>query len=865
MAVGCGILGPLVVTIDGAEVQLGGTKEKSVFVLLALRAGEVVSSDYLIDQLWGEEPPPSAANTLQTYVSRLRKVLHASGVQVLLTRRPGYLLEMADDDIDARRFENLARAGRRSLADGDAAVASQTLLEALDLWRGRVLSDFEAEEFASAEIRRLDELRLATLEARIRADLESGRHQEVIPELEALVRRDPLREGLWASLMLALYRDGRQADALRAYQEARQILAEELGIDPGPELQQLEGMMLRQDPGLLAGPTAEVWSGNLPADITSFVGRVEELEELEELVLRSRIVTLLGPGGIGKSRLALELARRLAPEFTDGAWLVELGSATDPASIVHEIAALWHSSGDATIDELGALMHHRQALLVLDNCEQVVAGAAPVTELLLAAGPGLRIVATSREPLECRGEVLWRVGALGLDADEAEASDAVELFTARAADTTPGFRLDERSAPTVARICNRLEGIPLAIELAASRLRALTLDELEIRLDDQLRLLVTSGRTVPARQRTLQQTIEWSYELLDESERELFRRLGVFWAQFPPRAVEVVCAGETVPEAEVSSLLERLADKSLVVRVERQGRTWYRLLETIRAFAYQKIAGGHEEVHERGFLTYLAGRTDRSLKGPVDAVWSALFDGETEIARRALTVAANSFREDEGAELAGAAAALVTRTRRVAFICAMTPGDAPGPGDRLDPVAGTRALMGRFRDGFAAGAQRQDPDIQVREGWLSEALDWAEAFQNPVGAGEMAASAFADGVDVVFHAAGASGHRIFEIARRVTEDTGIHRWVIGVDFDEYRDVEEHLRPHVLASVRKQVPIDVYREIKKAVAEGRIEEAPRFGLANGGISLATSGGHLDHLLDALREVEEEIIGRAEPRA
>jgi predicted ATPase/DNA-binding SARP family transcriptional activator len=864
------MLGPLVVSVDGRRLQLGGVKEKAVLVLLALRPREVVSSDYLIDQLWGEHPPASATNTLQTYVSRLRKALHAPGTEVLITQRPGYLLDIPDEDIDARSFEQLVRAGQRALADGNPAEASELLRQGLALWRGPPLSDFAAEEFASDEVRFLEEARLTALEARIRAELELGHHREVISDAESLVREHPLREGLWASLMLALYRDGRQAEALRTYQAARRRLGEELGIDPGPELQHLEGLVLQQDPSLLIQPTPrQAWTGNLPADLTSFIGRAAELADLETLARRSRLVTLLGPGGIGKSRLALELARRLAGDFADAAWLADLGATEDPEAIVDELTAVWRPApgpGAATIDDLGALLRDRQALLVIDNCERVAAGLAPLAEQLLATAPSLHILATSREPLECRGEALWRVGSLGLAEPGVEAaevvlaSDAVELFVARAREALPGFSPDSASATAMARICAMLEGIPLAIELAASRLRSITLEELEGRLDDRLGLLVTSQRTVPARQQTLQKTISWSYDLLDAEERELFGRLSTFWVEFPRRAVEVVCADTRLSEDTIAPVLERLADKSLVMRVERRGRTWYRLLETIRVFAFQKIAAELGEVHERGFFIYLAGRSDRSLLGSVDEMWSTFLEGDAEVARQALTLGYNSFREEEGGELAGTVAALVSKSRRVAFIAGLEPGEPPGDIDRLDPRAGVRGVMRRFRDGFFDGALRQDPHLEIVEAYLTDRVDFASAFQNPGKAGDLAEGAFAWGADVIFQATGGSSHRIFEMARRVTEDTGIHRWIIGVDFDQHQEMEDHLRPHVLASVRKQVPIDVYRQIKQAVAEGRIDEAPLFDLANGGLTLATTGGHVEHIADRLDEVRADIINR-----
>jgi basic membrane protein A len=322
-----------------------------------------------------------------------------------------------------------------------------------------------------------------------------------------------------------------------------------------------------------------------------------------------------------------------------------------------------------------------------------------------------------------------------------------------------------------------------------------------------------------------------------------------------------VCADEQVLDQSMAAVMGRLADKSLVVRVERGGRTWYRLLETIWEFAFQRMSSSLEAIQERGFLIHLAGRTDRSLLGSVETMWSTFLEGDAEVARNSLTAAANSFREDQGGELAGAIAAMVSKGGRIGFVAGFPAVDAPLYVDRLDAQAGVQSIMGRFRDGFAAGARRRNPAVEIVEAYLVPAMDFYTAFQNPGRAGEVAAEVFATGADVIFHAAGSSGSRIFEMARRVSEDTGVHRWVIGVDFDEYQDLEEHLHPHVLCSIRKQVPIAVFREIKRAVAENRLDEAPRFDLSNGGLALATTGGHVDHLAEELESIRAGIIERS----
>ncbi len=857
------LLGNLEVEANGALLDIGSPKVRAVFAVLVLNANEVVPTDRLIDLVWGEDPPRTAAHSVQLYVSDLRKVLDEESATSIETRHPGYVLRIDPGSVDVQCFEQLVDLGSASFESGDHDGAARTLRLGLDLWRGAPLSDFSYDEFAQPHIRRLEEMKLTAEEVLAAADLELGHVRSALRALERIVAEHPLRERPVELLMLALYRHGRQAEALRAYEAARKRLAEELGIDPSPELARLEQQMLQQDPSLLAEPEeGQAWSGNLPADITSFVGRTEELEHLETLVQRSRLVTLLGPGGIGKSRLALELARCLQDGFGDGAWLVELGTTVDPASIPHEIAAVWRLPADeVTIEDLTALLSSRHVLVVLDNCDRVITGVAPAVERLLAAAPGLHVVATSREPLECRGEVLWRVEPLGVTVGApggTDAPEAVELFVARAKDVNPRFALDEELASTVARVCAMLDGFPLAIELAASQLRGITLDELQARLDDQLGVLVRADRTGPVRQQTLERTIEWSYDLLDDAERELFTTLGDFFVEFPLRAIEVACAGDTISEDAIAPLVARLVDKSLLVRLERDGRTWFRLLDTIRSFAFKRFVGAGDSPG-RGFLMHLAGRTDRNLRGSIGEMWSVLLGGDADVARAALTVAANRFREDEGGELAGIVAASTSTSGSIGYICGMKPGAAPA--HRGDASFGARGIMRRFRDGFVAGARRVNPDIQIAESYLTADIDFAAAFENPKRAGELAATMFADGADVIFHAAGHSGRRIFEIARRATEDTGTHRWVIGVDFDQYRDVDEPLRPHVLTSIRKQVPIEVFRQIKHAVAQDRVESSPWFNLANGGLALARSGGHIDHLADHVAEARAEIIKRS----
>lgn len=781
-----------------------------------------------------------------------------------MTERPGYILRVEDGAVDASRFADAVAEGRRLLESGRAEEAGDKLRRALEMWRGPALAAFEFEDFAVPEINRLNELKLSALEARIAADLDCGRLSVVIPDLERLTEEHPLRERVWGSLMLALYRDGRQADALRAFQVARRRLGEELGIEPSADLIELEDRILRQDPTLEPNSrTLHQRAGNLPIEMTSFVGRDDDVHAIQELVASSRLVTLLGVGGVGKTRLAIWVARTVADRFPDGAWLVDLSSVSDPDHVPALVSSVLGSDPN---EDPSQSLRDKDMLLILDNCEAVVDGAAVLAEEVLVGSPAVTIIATSREPLEARGEVLWRLNPLEVPDDSGRMAPAelarvesVRLFTERATAADPSFELGSVRADDVARICRLLEGVPLAIELAAARVRHMTLPEIDAGLDDRFALLVGGTRTMPRRHRALEAAIEWSHEQLDPAERELFDRLGVFSLEFPLAAAEVVCSGDGIGADEIRDLLGHLTDKSLVMREERDGRTWYRLLDTLGQYAFDHIAFRHLHHHARGFVVGIAQRTDPRLRGSEQEMWSVLLSGDREIAGAALEVAANSFREDEGAFLAGVAAARATRSGRIGFLGGMTP-DAPDTEIEEDlgwayPI---REIMSRFRNGFRAGATFTDPKVVVDEVYLTESVDMVAAFRSPALGREAATDLYARGADVVLHAASRSGARIFEAARRASEDTGEYRWGIGVDRDEYLIQSDSLRPHVLSSVVKQVPATVYTQIKSAVLSGGDSAAPSFDLANEGVRLATAGEHLDPFWEELAEVREQII-------
>ncbi|MET0834810.1 MAG: BTAD domain-containing putative transcriptional regulator, partial [Actinomycetota bacterium] len=586
------ILGPLEVRDGPAPVRVPGAKERALLADLLVNAGRVVPADRLVEDLWGDDPPGNPANTLQGRVSALRRALGPAG-GALVTRPPGYLLEAGPEQVDAGRFERLV-AEATAAAAGEGPRAARQLEEALGLWRGPALAEFADQPWAQAEAARLEELRLAATEALVELRLTAGGHAGLVGELEGLVAAHPTRERLRGQLMVALYRSGRQADALGAYQQAREVLAEELGIDPSPELQRLHHQILLQDPALEAAvPDRALPRHNLPERLTSLVGREGELREVAKLVEEHRLVTVTGPGGAGKTSLAVALAERLAAGYPDGVWLVELAALREPALLGEAVAAvlgLDEAAGTGTpppsrAERLASFVPDKAMLLVLDNCEHLVEACAGLARRLLEAGPRLRVLATSREVLGVPGEVVWPIPPLAVPAaaDDTDAGtaedarqatapealagfDAVRLFVERAASADPGFVLDAASAPVVAELCRRLDGLPLAIELAAARTRALPPVELAARLEDRFRLLAGGARALDPRQQTLRATVDWSWDLLEERDRRLLRRLSVFSGGWTVAAAEAVCGGDGLEAAEILDGLFRLVDRSLIVR-----------------------------------------------------------------------------------------------------------------------------------------------------------------------------------------------------------------------------------------------------------------------------------------------------------
>ena len=633
------MLGELQVVDDEVDVLIRGTKQRTLLLLLLVRAGETVQAERLADELWGDDVPAGGANALQALVSKLRRALGPLS-DALATSGGGYRLDVVDDEIDARRFEAAAEVGREALRAGDVQGASDALRGGLDLWRGPALDGFDDEGVLRREAARLEELRWAVLEDRIDCDLRAGHDADLVAELEQLVAQSPLRERLHGHLMLALYRAGRQAEALRAFQAARDLLGEELGLDPGPELQALEAAILRQDPELVlprrTGSGTPVRRTNVTEGLSRFIGREDDLAALRRLVADHRLVTVVGPGGAGKTRLAQELARG---QLDHDAFLVELAPVGDPAAVTDAVAVGiglldggLQPNASAALERLVEHLAERPTLVVMDNCEHLISESARVVEQLLVHCPLLRVLATSREALGLGGETIWPVPPLAI-------ADAVELFTDRAgtagaADGSPD------DVAIVEDVCTRLDGLPLAIELAAARVRVIPVQQLADRLDDRFRILTGGARTAMPRQQTLRAVVEWSYDLLFDDERHVFELLSVFAGGCSLEAAEAVCTGDQIETGDVADLLAHLVDKSLVVVDHTDGQARFHLLQTLALFGRERLtasesADGARDRHAAHYLA-LAERGPAAFHGEHQVAWLAEIAHESDNLRAAL-------------------------------------------------------------------------------------------------------------------------------------------------------------------------------------------------------------------------------------
>jgi predicted ATPase/DNA-binding SARP family transcriptional activator len=624
------LLGAFQVSRGDVAVAVAGARLRDLVVRLALGGGRAVEPSVLIDAIWAEDLPADPAHALQALVSRLRRALGSAGDVTQLAG--GYRLAVAATDVDALRFEQLVAAGRDRLHTGDANAAAAVLGEAVALWGDRP----GAEPVVVAAVAPAAAARLAHASTEAVADLADaelslGRADAAAARLNALLAEYPGHERFAAQLMDALAAQGRQAEALALYERVRETLADDLGVDPGAALQERHLSLLRAERSAAAVPTRP---SNLPAPLTSFIGRDDDLARIDALLAVGRLVTVLGPGGAGKTRLAVEAARRHRHEYRDGAWLIDLASVTEPAKVGAAVLAGIGLRGDVMFqarmrvdgDELAVLADQlggRESLLLVDNCEHLIDAVAHLVTALLSGCSGLRVLATSREPLAVDGEALVPLGPLALPGpddgvEQARGTASVRLFIERAAAVRPGFDVDETTRSAIVRVVRGLDGMPLALELAAARLRTLSLPELADGLSNRFRLLATGSRTALPRHRTLRAVIAWSWELLSEDERTVTERVSILPGGVTPASAAAACADTAVPAAEIPDLLAGLVDRSLLQLAPEPGR--YRMLETLREYGVERLAEtgdlGAVQDLAAGYFAELMARQDAQLRGP---------------------------------------------------------------------------------------------------------------------------------------------------------------------------------------------------------------------------------------------------------
>jgi predicted ATPase/DNA-binding SARP family transcriptional activator len=694
---------------SSGPVRLTRAKERALLAALALFHGRVVSTDRLADAVWADGPPVRPKKALQVHVQRLRAVL---GDGVVETHGDGYAL-VPGVVVDAELFEREIRA------EGD----SHNLRQALARWKDEPYLDLGLWAPAELERTRLAELRDQALETCLALEIEAGAGAGCIAELEAMVADKPLRERRWFLLMTALSRDGRVADALRAYQRARKVFATELGIDPGPELRTLEEQILLAE-------VRETLPGNLPRQLTSFVGREGEIVQLAGLVRERPLVTLTGVGGVGKTRLALETAARVLADFPDGAWLCELAPLADPDALWETLATSLgvrpspgRSLRDLVLDYLGP----KRLLVVLDNCEHLLTPAGRVADAIVQSCPAVAVLATSREGLALSGEQIvavppLRVPPTDADLDVLTQTDAARLFCDRARDVNGTFRLTERNAAAVGQLCRRLDGIPLAIELAAARVRSLSVEDLVDRLDQRLRVLTKASRSAPQRHQTLRATIDWSYDMLSSSEQLALNRLSVFAGGCDLAAAEAVVVAEGIAPLDVVDLLSQLVDKSLVEVDVTNGTGRYRLLETIRHYGQERLEATDETARVRdrhlAWFVALAEEAGPHLRGSEQLEWAAALARDTENIRTALNWALEAQRADEGLRLVVPLGVIGLPTGWTAADWPATAIAIPGASRHpLYPLAAAQAALGatlRMELDHAATLVASTEDAQAR-------------------------------------------------------------------------------------------------------------------------------------------------------
>ncbi|MFF2148009.1 BTAD domain-containing putative transcriptional regulator [Kitasatospora sp. NPDC058190] len=675
-----GILGTTTAHNDnGTPAPLGGARLRALLTALALRQGRPVPADLLVDEVWDAEPPQDSSAALQTLVGRLRRTI---GRERVGSGPAGYwLTEPATDLAD---FQRLSGEGRRALDAGDHALAAERLRAALALWRGPALADLPDRAGPAA---RLEAQRDEVRRHRITADLGLGRAAELVAELAELCERQPLDEPLQLLMLRALHESGRTAEALRHYERTRRALAEELGVDPGRQLQSVHAELLASSepprsaptvppappaPSAPAQPAPQLprAGSNLRGRLTSFVGREVDIASLRGMVTDRRMVTLTGPGGSGKTRMSIEAGRaeQSAGHWPDGVWVAELAPLESPDAVpaavvsalglreiqLHSasmVAEVMDKRAEDPVRRLVEHCGHRRMLLILDNCEHLIQAAADLADVLLAECPGLTVLATSREPLGVPGETVLPVEPLPDPV-------ALRLFAERAATARPGF--DPQSDPEAcAEICRRLDGLPLAIELAAARLRVMTARQIAERLDGRFALLTAGSRTLLPRQQTLRAVVDWSWDLLGKRERAVLRRLSVFAGGWRLEDAEAICAdGAEVARGEVAALLLSLVDKSLLVAdLDDDSLPRYRMLETIHEYATERLAGSAAEraateaAHLAHFCSVVAS-ADQEVHGSRQLHWLAVLEREQDNIRAALRRAVDRGDEQSALVLA---------------------------------------------------------------------------------------------------------------------------------------------------------------------------------------------------------------------
>jgi predicted ATPase/DNA-binding SARP family transcriptional activator len=742
------ILGPLEVhageDVGACPVDIRRGIPRTLLTALLLRPGETVSASSLVDVLWGDDLPRNPSNALQIQISYLRKQLgRLASTQPIVTRPGGYALDVRGEQIDAHRFERVVRNVSRS-ASHDRTEMLETLHEleaALALWRGDALADVTGESFAIGEAARLDELRLVAIELRNDLLLRLGQHHELVGELSQLIRDHPLREHLHEQLLIALYRSGRQADALRAYERARTQLIEELGVEPGPGLRELEGRILAHDPTLSWMPAADDApttaavgeasgpantasavsrpvtrpSATIPAPVTRLVGREIELARIDQLLGRSRIVTLTGPAGAGKSRLALEVAA-VRSEPGD-VWFVDLASVDDKELVAATVAgalAIPVLPGDDPVSAVAASLASSSGLLVLDTCEHVVGAVASLVGRVLRQAREMRVLATSRRPLGITGEIAWPVPPLALappsaaSFDEAAGYPAIELFVERATAVRPDFEFTDANASDIAAICLAVDGLPLAIELAAARADVLAPQAIRARLMNRFELLVDGSSDVSARQQTLRAALDWSAELLDEDQRKFFAQLGVAAGTFDLEAAAAIT--QTGADRALSDLTS-LVRQSMVAVV---GDDRYRLLDTLRAYALERLDHFDADATRDRHAEYhadLAERAERGIQGPDQLEWLDRLRTCVPDHRAALEWLVSTGDGARAARLAGALGWFWTLDGMLAEACSRL--DQVLAFDDLPPAVRGKALWSRAL--LAASLGELDAALELAE------------------------------------------------------------------------------------------------------------------------------------------------------